>query len=184
MEDRAIIALYQTRNEQAIRETDAKYGKLCYQIAYNILSRHEDSEECVNDTYVGAWNAIPPAKPTHFRAFLCKITRNLSLKRLAYLRQEKRNQDMAVSLSDLEAILPDDRYAPGLTDADVGRTIESFLWLQKPEVRCVFVRRYYFFDSVAEIAKRYRFTESKVKNMLFQTRNRLKEYLIEEGIEV
>ena len=85
-------------------------GKLCYQIAYNILSRHEDSEECVNDTYVGAWNAIPPAKPTHFRAFLCKITRNLSLKRLAYLRQEKRNQDMAVSLSDLEAILPDDRY--------------------------------------------------------------------------
>ena len=143
MEDRAIIALYQTRNEQAIRETDAKYGKLCYQIAYNILSRHEDSEECVNDTYVGAWNAIPPAKPTHFRAFLCKITRNLSLKRLAYLRQEKRNQDMAVSLSDLEAILPDDRYAPGLTDADVGRAIESFLWLQKPEVRCVFVRRYY-----------------------------------------
>ena len=184
MEDRAIIALYQVRNEQAIRETDAKYGKLCYQIAFNILGIHEDSEECVSDTYVGVWNAIPPEKPNHFRAFLCKITRNLSLKRLAYLHQEKRNQDLAVSLSDLEAILPDDRYAPGLMDADVGRAIESFLWLQKPEVRCVFVRRYYFFDSVAEIAKRYRFTESKVKNMLFQTRNRLKEYLIEEGIEV
>ena len=184
MEDRAIIALYQTRNEQAIRETDAKYGKLCYQIAYNILSRHEDSEECVNDAYVGVWNAIPPAKPTHFRAFLCKITRNLSLKRLAYLRQEKRNRDLEVSLSDLEAILPDDRYAPDLTNEEVCRAIESFLWLQKPEARCVFVRRYYFFDSVAEIAKRYGFTESKVKNMLFQTRNKLKTYLIEEGIEV
>ena len=184
MEDRAIIAMYQVRNELAIRETDAKYGKLCYQIAFNILGIHEDSEECVSDTYVGVWNAIPPAKPNHFRAFLCKITRNLSLKRLAYLRQEKRNQDLAVSLSDLEAILPDDRYAPGLTDADVGRAIESFLWLQKAEVRCVFVRRYYFFDSVADIAKRYRFTESKVKNMLFQTRNKLKDYLIEEGIEV
>lgn len=184
MEDHNIVELYLTRDEEAIRETESKYGKLCYQIAYNILGVREDAEECVSDTYIGIWNAIPPARPKFFKAFMCKIARNLSLKRLAYLQQKKRSRDIEISLEELETVLPDHRYAPEMTDEDVGQAIERFLWMQKTDSRDVFVRRYYFFDSVAEIAKRYSFTESKVKNMLHHTRNKLREYLIGEGIEL
>lgn len=184
MEDDKIIALYFDRDEQAIRETDIKYGRLCHNVAQNILNDPEDSEECVNDTYLSAWNAIPPTRPTRFMAFLCKIVRNLSLKRLDYNLARKRNAGVLVSLSELEAVLPDDRFAPGLEDAEIGRLISDFLRTEKQEARAVFIRRYYFFDSVSEIAKRYSFTESRVKTMLLRTRNRLRIYLQKEGVEV
>lgn len=184
MDDQQIIDLYFDRNEQAISETDMKYGKLCHSIAYNILSNREDSEECVNDTYIGVWNAIPPTRPNNFMAFLCRIARNLSLKRLEFLKREKRSADVILSLDELAAVLPDERYAPDVSDEDVGRLISQFLRTQKEDVRNVFIRKYYFFDSVKEIAERYSFTESKVKNMLFYTRNKLKDYLIKEGVEI
>ena len=184
MDDQKIIDLYFDRNEQAITETDVKYGKLCHSIAYNILSNREDSEECVNDTYIGVWNAIPPTRPDNFMAFVCRIARNLSLKRLEYLKREKRSADVILSLDELSAVLPDERYAPDVSDEDVGRLISQFLRTQKEDVRNVFIRKYYFFDSVKEIAERYSFTESKVKNMLFYTRNKLKDYLIKEGVEI
>ena len=184
MEDQQIIDLYFDRNEQAITETNVKYGKLCHSIAYNILSNREDSEECVNDTYIGVWNAIPPTRPDNFMAFVCRIARNLSLKRLEYLKREKRSADVILSLDELSAVLPDERYAPDVSDEDVGRLISQFLRTQKEDVRNVFIRKYYFFDSVKEIAERYSFTESKVKNMLFYTRNKLKDYLIKEGVEI
>lgn len=184
MEDQQIIDLYFERNEQAITETDVKYGKLCHSIAYNILSNREDSEECVNDTYIGVWNAIPPTRPDNFMAFVCRIARNLSLKRLEYLKREKRSADVILSLDELSAVLPDERYAPDVSDEDVGRLISQFLRTQKEDVRNVFIRKYYFFDSVKEIAERYSFTESKVKNMLFFIRNKLKDYLIKEGVEI
>lgn len=184
MDDLKIIELYFQRDEKAIQETDAKYGKLCHSIAYNILNNHEDSEECVNDTYVGVWNAIPPTRPHSFMSFVCKIARNLSLKRLEYMMREKRSQAVVVSLEELESVLPDERFAPGVTDEEVGRLISDFLCRQKEEVRNVFMRKYYFFDSISEIAQRYSFTESKVKNMLLHTRNKLKDYLIKEGIEI
>ena len=184
MEDQQIIELYFDRNEQAITETDVKYGKLCHSIAYNILSNREDSEECVNDTYIGVWNAIPPTRPDNLMAFVCRIARNLSLKRLEYLKREKRSADVILSLDELSAVLPDERYAPDVSDEDVGRLISQFLRTQKEDVRNVFIRKYYFFDSVKEIAERYSFTESKVKNMLFYTRNKLKDYLIKEGVEI
>ena len=184
MDDQQIIDLYFDRNEQAISETDMKYGKLCHSIAYNILSNREDSEECVNDTYIGVWNAIPPTRPDNFMAFVCRIARNLSLKRLEYLKREKRSADVILSLDELSAVLPDERYAPDVSDEDVGRLISQFLRTQKEDVRNVFIRKYYFFDSVKEIAERYSFTESKVKNMLFYTRNKLKDYLIKEGVEI
>ena len=184
MDDPRIIQLYLARNEQAIKETDVKYGKLCHSIAYNILNNREDSEECVNDTYEGVWNAIPPTIPNNLMSFVCKIARNLSLKRLEFMKREKRSQAMLVSLEELEAILPDERYAPGVSDEDVGKRIGDFLHSQKEDVRNVFIRKYYFFDSVADIAKRYSFTESKVKNMLFHTRNKLKDYLIKEGVTI
>ncbi len=184
MDDQQIIDLYFDRNEQAITETDVKYGKLCHSIAYNILSNREDTEECVNDTYIGVWNAIPPTRPNNFMAFVCRIARNLSLKRLEFLKREKRSADVILSLDELSAVLPDERYAPDVSDEDVGRLISQFLRTQKEDVRNVFIRKYYFFDSVKEIAERYSFTESKVKNMLFYTRNKLKDYLIKGGVEI
>lgn len=184
MDDLKIIELYFARDEQAIKETDMKYGRLCHSIAYNILNNNEDSEECVNDTYVGVWNAIPPTRPNNFMAFVCRIARNLSLKRLEFMKREKRSQAVLISLEELEAVLPDDRYAPDVSDEDIGRLISTFLRNQKADVRNVFIRKYYFFDSIGDIAKRYSFTESKVKNMLFYTRNKLREYLIKEGVEI
>lgn len=184
MDDLRIIELYFERDKQAIKETDAKYGKLCHSIAYNILNNHEDSEECVNDTYVGVWNAIPPTRPSNFMSFVCKIARNLSLKRLEFMKRKKRSAEIILSLDELAAVLPDERYAPDVSDEDVGELISTFLRSQEEYVRNVFIRKYFYFDSIREIAKRYSFTESKVKNMLFYTRNKLKDYLIKEGVEI
>ncbi len=184
MDDMRIIELYFERDEQAIKETDSKYGKLCHSIAYNILNNREDSKECVNDTYVGVWNAIPPTRPNNFMCFVCKIARNLSLKRLEFIKREKRSADMLLSFEELAAVLPDERYAPNISDEDIGKVISKFLRNQKEDAKNVFIRKYYFFDSISEIAKRYSFTESKVKNMLFYTRNKLKDYLIKEGVEI
>ena len=184
MDDLRIIELYFERDEQAIKETNVKYGKLCHSIAYNILKNHEDTEECVNDTYVGVWNAIPPTRPNNFMSFVCKIARNLSLKRLEFMKRGKRSADVLLSLNELETILPDERYAPDVGDEEVGKLISTFLRSQKEDVRKVFIRKYYFFDSIGDIAERYSFTESKVKNMLFYTRNKLKDYLIKEGVEL
>lgn len=184
MEDLRIIELFFERDEQAIKETEAKYGKLCHHIAYNILSDYADSEECVNDTYLGAWNAIPPTKPENLMAFLAKIARNQALKRLEYRKREKRSAEVMLTLNELAEVIADDRYAPDVSDEEVGRLISRFLRSQKEDVRNVFLRKYYYFDSIEEIAGRYSYTESKVKNMLFRTRNKLKKFLIKEGIEI
>lgn len=184
MEDLNIIELYFARDERAIKETDAKYGKLCYRIAYNILNNDEDSEECVNDTYLGLWNAIPPTRPNNLMAFVCKITRSLSLKRVETMTREKRSQKNIVSLYELEDVLPDTSINTGVGDEDIGKAISNFLRNEKDVVRNVFIRKYYFFDSIGDIAKHYGFTESKVKNILYHTRAKLKTFLIKEGIEL
>ena len=184
MDDLSIIELYFARDEQAIKETDTKYGKLCHSIAYNILNNNEDSEECVNDTYIGVWNTIPPTRPNNFMAFVCRITRNLSLKRIEAMARQKRSQATIVSLDELAEVLPDESIADGISDEDIGKAISDFLRNEKEDVRNVFIRKYYFFDSIGDITKRYGFTESKVKNMLYHTRNKLKEYLIKEGVEI
>ena len=184
MDDLQIIELYFKRDEKAIEETDYKYGKLCYNIAYNILSSHEDSEECVNETYVGVWNAIPPARPNNFMAFVCKIARNLSLKRLEFMRREKRSSAVTLSLEELEEVLPDDSFAPDVSDEDLGKLISRFLYNQKEDIRNVFIRKYFFFNSIKEIAERYSLSESKVKNMLFHTRKKLRDYLVKEGVAI
>ena len=184
MEDLQIIEMYFERNEKAIKETDDKYGKLCYRVANNILNSHEDSEECVNDTYHSTWNRIPPTRPNNFMSFLCKITRNLSLKRLEFLSAAKRSQASSVSLSELEGYLSDECFKADINSVELGMIFSSFLRGESPEARNVFIRRYWFFDSVREIAAMYSFSESKVKSMLFHTRNRLRDYLKKEGIEV
>jgi RNA polymerase sigma-70 factor (ECF subfamily) len=184
LNDLNIIELYFARDEEAIKQTDIKYGKLCHSVAYNILNNNEDSEECVNDTYIGVWNAIPPARPNNFMAFVCKITRNLSLKRLEAQARQKRSQAILVSLDELAGVLSDESIADGVSDEDIGKLISDFLRNEKSEIRDVFIRKYYFFDSIGDIARRYDFTESKVKNMLHHTRTKLKDFLIKEGIEI
>lgn len=184
MDDLTIIELYFARDEQAIRETDRKYGKLCFHIANNILSNDEDSEECVNDTWLSVWDAIPPTRPANFMAFLCKIVRNLSLKRLEYKLALKRTPDALVSLHELEEILPDERITPGTGDDELRKLLTAFLRSEKEDARNVFIRKYYFFDSVSDIAERYSFTESKVKNLLYHSRKRLRKYLRKEGVEL
>lgn len=184
MDDLTIIELYFSRNEQAIKETDIKYGKLCFSMANNILFNDEDSEECVNDTYMSVWNKIPPTRPNNFRAFICKIVRNLSMKRLEFNRALKRTQNVTVSYTELEEILPDTRTAPEWEYENLGKIISDFLQNEKEDARNVFIRKYYFFDSISDIAERYSFTESKVKNMLYHSRNKLRECLKKEGIEV
>ena len=156
MDDLRIIELYFERDEQAIKETDAKYGKLCHSIAYNILNNHEDSEECVNDTYVGVWNAIPPTRPSNFMSFVCKIARNLSLKRLEFMKREKRSADVMLSLDELESVLPDDRYAPDVSDEDnfLAVHIENVMFCIQPEYSttdwllrvCIFFQQLYLWS--------------------------------------
>lgn len=184
MDDLMIIELYFARDEQAIEETDTKYGKLCLHMANNFLSNDADAEECVNDTYLSAWNTIPPTRPNNFRAFLCKIVRNLSMKKLEFNSALKRSQNVTVSFSELEEILPDNRTAPEWEYESLGKIITDFLQAEKEDVRNVFIRKYYFFDSISDIAGRYSFTESKVKNMLYHSRNRLRKYLKKAGVEV
>ena len=184
MDDLQIIELYFARDEHAIKETDRKYGKTCFRVAYNLLSNNEDSEECVNDTYLTVWNKIPPTRPNNFSAFICKITRNLSLKRLETSNAMKRSADAIVSLSEIEATLPDHSIAPGIEEEELGKLISAFLWSEKELDRNVFLRKYWFFDTISDIAERYSLPENTVKSMLFRSRNRLREFLKKEGIEV
>ena len=155
MEDLQIIDLFFDRNEQAIQETDAKYGRLCFSVANRILESNEDSEECVNDTWLRAWDEIPPTRPNHFSAFLCKITRILSLKKLEFSNAMKRTPSFIVSFEELESVLSDEHIAPGTEAVELGILISNFLRREKADARNVFLRKYLFFDTVEEIAERF-----------------------------
>lgn len=184
MDDSYIIELYLARNEQAIKETDVKYGRLCFRIAENILGNKEDSEECVNDTYWKVWNLIPPTIPNNFMAFISKIVRNISLKKNEFIHAQKRTPNVNVAFEELEYILSDDRIANEFDEQDIASLIDDFLRNEKESVRNVFIRRYYFFDSIKEISERYLFTEVKVKNILYHTRKKLRKYLEKEGVRI
>ena len=183
MRDEEIIKLYNDRNEQAINETKARFGRLLGKIVANILDSKEDAEECENDTFMALWNAIPPAEPESLTAFVARVARNQALKKLEYMNREKRSA-VTVPIDELSEVLPDDRSAPGTDAEGIGALISSFLRIQKRETREVFIRRYFMFESVKDIAEHFSFSESKVKNMLFNTRKKLKDYLIKEGVEL
>jgi len=184
MDDASIIELFFERSERAIAETAAKYGRLCEGVAYRIIGIREDAEECVNDTYLNIWNSVPPKKPDNFRAFICRITRNLSLSRVKYYAAKKRSHGALVSFSELEGTLSD--QSPFFEDdgEELGRAMSDFLRTESADARNVFMRRYWFLESVEEISKRYSFSQSKVKSLLFRTRERLKKYLEKEGIDI
>ena len=184
MDDAQILSLLFAREESAITEIKTKYGKLCLHIAQNILGNPEDAEECVQDTYLAIWNKIPPVRPDNLSAFICKVIRNLSLKKLEYNTAKKRCTDICIPLAEIETILPDKQISPAFGDEELGSLISAFLRTEKENSRKVFLRRYWFFDSIAEIAEMYSFSENKVKSMLFRTRTRLREYLKKEGVEI
>lgn len=184
MDDAQLIEMFFARNEHAIKETDKKYGKLCFRVADNLLRNKEDAEECVNDTYLVAWNKIPPTRPNNFTAFICKITRNLSLKKLESANAKKRSPDAIISLSEIESLVPDNSFTTDMTDEEVGKLISVFLRGEKELNRNVFLRKYWFFDSVSQIAEMYSLSENNVKSLLFRTRNRLREFLKKEGFEL
>ena len=184
IDDIRIIELYFERNEQAIKETDIKYGKLCHKLSYNVLNNRQDSEECVNTTYLEVWNRIPPTRPAKFKAYISIIVRDISIDKLRHLTAKKRSADMVMALDELTEVLPDERHAPGRNDEEIGKLISIFLRKQKEEVQRVFVLKYFYFESNRAIAERCGFTERKVTNMLARTRNKLKKYLIEEGIYI
>lgn len=184
MEANEIIELYWTRSERAIRETAKKYGRLCHSIAYNILKSHPDSEECVNDTYLHTWNAIPPRRPDNLAAFLGKITRNLALKRYARDHTQKRGGgQVALALEELAECLPDPNTPDNRLEVkELANLLNTFLATLPPEARNIFLRRYWQLCPVKQIAALYGISESKVKMSLMRTRGKLKLYLEKEGI--
>jgi len=186
VEDSNIIALYFQRSEDAIRQTAEKYGGYCYSIAYHILANKGDAEEAVNDTYLGAWKAIPPHEPKRLGAFLGKITRRIAINRYESNRTAKRGGgETALALEELAGCIPSDQDPEQEAEAaELTRLLNRFVRSLPETERRVFLRRYWYLDSVAEIAGCTGFSQSKVKSMLFRTRNKLRVLLQKEGIPV
>ena len=184
MDDNKIIELYCERSEQAISETSKKYGKYCHYIAYSILRNDKDSEECVNDTYLRAWNSIPPRNPNNLQTFLGKITRNLSLNKLEKQSAEKRGAGQtSFILDELSECIPSkDDTVNTVENMVIKDVLDLFLDSLPAETRKIFVRRYFYMSSVKEIADEYGISESKVTVTLFRTRKKLKTVLEKEGI--
>lgn len=186
MEDSQIIELYWRRSEDAIMETEKKYGKYCHYIAYNILRSREDAKECVNDTYFNTWKVIPPNRPNRLSVFLGKITRNLSLNKYKQIKTKKRGHgQVALVLDELQECIPARERLEDIVEGIViEEVINGFLAGLSREARNIFLRRYWFFSSVKEIAADFSISESKVKVSLMRSRNLLKEMLQKEGIYV
>lgn len=183
MDDREILDLYWQKNETAIRESNQKYGPYCFSIAERILDSREDAEECVNDTWFNVWNAIPPQRPNKFRLFLAKITRNLAFNRFQARSAQKRGGgEIVLVLEELAECLADETDVEGTLEAkDLEACIRRFVRGLSERDGNVFVRRYFFTESVAEIAQRYHLTENNVMVLLSRTRKKLKMQLIKEG---
>ena len=187
MEDEKIVDLYWERSENALEETDIKYGKYCYRIAYNILYSNEDSEECVNDTYLKAWNAIPPQRPQRLSSFLGRITRNLALNRYSHNHAQKRSVNMELAYEEARDISSHmrGRAEDSLADEYALKTaINSFVSSLPKETRIIFVRRYWYLSPISDIARDYDIPEGTVKSILARTRKKFGEYLYKEGISL
>lgn len=183
MEDKAIIDLYWKRSQQAIVETSDKYGSRLQNLSMNILHDNEDAKECVNDTYHATWNTLPPEKPDFFFAYLAKLTRHFSFGKYDYYHAKKREATIVELSQELEnCIAAPNEYDLRLDSEEIGNAISTFLHGQSPEMRKVFVRRYWYTESIHDIAKSFHMSESKVKSILYRMRNKLREYLEKEGI--
>lgn len=186
MEDGKIIDLYWARSQQAIEASQEKYGVYCHAIARRILEREEDAEECVNDTWLHAWNAMPPQRPNILSAFFGKLTRNLSLDRWRRARAAKRDGSrVEVALHELEDCLPD-RHSPdeALEAGETAAIISAFLRGQEERDRKLFIRRYFHLESLEELRAEFSMTEGQVKSRLHRMRKKLKAELEREGVAV
>ena len=185
MTDNEIIELYWQRSEEAIFYTMREYGGYLIKLTLNILHIREEAEECVNESYLTAWNQIPPDRPAKLLPYLGRIARCLALNRYDYLNAQKRGTDFTLQLSELEDCLSSgDTTQQQVDNQALSQAISAFLKSQDIESRNMFIRRYWYSDSIKEIAERYRVRESKVKSQLFRLRGRLKQYLIEEGFSL
>ena len=186
MEDEAIVSLYWDRDERAIRETEIKYDRYLTKIAYNILNNMDDSRESVNDTYLAAWDSMPPHRPSVLSAYLAKLTRRISIDCFRYRTRDKRmGSEYAISLSELGDCVSGGNSTEEIVNVRLlADAIGIYLRLQPQEVRNAFIARYYFLDPVKEVAKNCGMTESKCKTVLYRARLGLKEYLEKEGFAV
>ena len=186
MEDKEIVALYWKRDEKAISETAVKYGKYCKRIALNIVCNNEDAEECVNDTYLQTWNSIPPHKPSLLSTFLGKIVRNLSFNKYKSIHSAKRGgYEIALILDEICEIVSDkDSVEDHVIRQEMIRDINSFIQNLSEEKQYMFIRRYWYSDSIIDIAKQCEKTENNVSTVLGRIRNKLRNYLIERGYDL
>lgn len=186
MKDRDIIGLFRKRSENAINETAKKYGTYCHYIAYNILYNEQDSEECVNDTYLNAWDNIPPHNPDKLSAYLGKITRNLALNKWNYYNAEKRGKGQIPFVFEelKECISATETVEQIVDEIHFADTLNSFLASLPKQKRIIFLRRYWYMNSIKEICTDFGMSESKVKMLLLRVRNDFRAYLEKEGISV
>ena len=185
IEDEKIIDLFFNRSEKAIQELDIKYGKVCHKLSYNILNNKQDAEECVNDAYLGAWNAIPPTRPNPLLSYIVKIVRNISLK--IYWRKEaaKRSGHYKIALEEIEGYIADQKTVEDEIEArELARIIEEFLDTLTVENRVIFMRRYWFADSYKDIAEFMGLSEKNISVRLSRIREKMKQYLIEREVFV
>ena len=184
MDDSKIIELFFARNEDAIKHTDDTYGRRLFHLADNIVHNDQDAEESVNDTYMKAWDTIPPQRPEHFFAYIAKICRNFALKRIDWQKAKKRNAEVVTLTQEMENCIPDTYRDMEADERELGRILDAFLRTLTPENQMVFLRRYWYVDTIAEIAVRYGISESAVQMRLKRTRSKLAMYLAKEGIKV
>ena len=184
MEDEKIIELFFSRSESAITEISKKYGGICTQTSFNITSDWCDAEECVNDAYLGAWNSIPPQSPDPLRAYICRIVRNRSLKKLRANSAIKRGSQFEVSLSELEDCIPDNSMDEQLSISELSAQINAFLAVLPKDDRLMFVKRYWFSESISELADAFGITENNVSVRLSRIRGKLHQYLNREEANI
>ena len=185
IDDEKIIEMFFERSEQAIRELDIKYGKICHNLSYNIVNNRQDAEECVNDAYLGAWNAIPPVRPNPLLSYIVKIVRNISLK--IYWRKEaaKRSGHYTIALEEIEGNIADQKTVEDEIEArELARIIGEFLDTLTLENRVIFMRRYWFADSYKDIAEFVGLTEKNISVRLTRIREKMRQYLIEREVLV
>ena len=184
MEDSKILDLYFARNEDAIRHTDDTYGRRLFYLAERIVQNDQDAEESVSDTYLKAWNAIPPHRPKYFFAYLAKICKNFALDKLDWKSAAKRKAEVVSLTQEMETCIPDSARSYDVDRKELGMILDAFLRTLTQENRMVFMRRYWYMDTIVEIAVRYGISESAVQMRLNRTRRRLQNYLEMEGVRV
>ena len=184
MEDSRIMELLFARNEQGIKHMDDTYGRRLFILADNIVRNDQDAEEAVSDTYMKAWDTIPPKKPVHLFAYLAKICRNFALKKLDWKSAAKRSAEVVSLTQEMESCIPDSTRDREMESKELGRILDTFLRTLSDENQMVFLRRYWYVDTISEIAARYGISESAVQMRLNRTRNKLAAYLAKEGITV